>query len=100
MDTQEAGNLLRDRLAEYRRLPYPDLAARVRADEQREVVGPSGVRYQTEIQVVWDSRPGGAVRVLGSIDDGGWRAFLPLCDSFAVARDGTFLGERPAEPPS
>jgi hypothetical protein len=96
MDKQEAGSLLRERLAEYRRLPYPDLAARVGTDEQGEVVGPSGVRYQTEIEIVWDSRPGGAVLVLGSIDDGGWRAFLPLCDSFAVAPDGTFLGERPA----
>jgi hypothetical protein len=28
-----------------------------------------------------------------SIDDGGWRAFLPWTDSFIIAPDGSFVGE-------
>jgi hypothetical protein len=30
---------------------------------------------------------------VGSIDDGGWRAFLPLTDGLVVAPDGTIVGE-------
>jgi hypothetical protein len=29
----------------------------------------------------------------GSIDDGGWRAFSPLTESFILAKTGTFVGE-------
>jgi hypothetical protein len=33
-----------------------------------------------EIQTFWDSQPGGNVRVMGSIDDGGWG--FPSAQSF------------------
>jgi hypothetical protein len=58
-----------------------------------ELRGPSGAEYQVEIEAVWDSRQKGHVRVIASIDDGGWRAFVPLCDSFIKAPDGSFVGE-------
>ena len=89
MDRKEATALLSAKLDEYRQLTYDQLAARV--GEVPEVVGPSGVRYQMEIQFVWDDKSGGNVRVLGSIDDGGWRAFLPLCDSLLVTPEGGSL---------
>jgi hypothetical protein len=31
--------------------------------------------------------------VLGSIDDGGWRAFKPLCRDFIKAPDGSAVKE-------
>jgi hypothetical protein len=43
------------------------------------------------VDVVWDDQPGGAVRVLGAIDDSGWRAFVLLCEDFIKAPDGSFL---------
>jgi hypothetical protein len=46
-----------------------------------------------EIQTFWDSQPGGNVRVMGSIDDGGWRAFLPLSRSFIKSAVDSFVGE-------
>jgi hypothetical protein len=58
-----------------------------------EVSGVSETQYQVTIQVFWDSKPHGDLRVVGSIDDGGWRAFLPLSDSFIMAPDGSFVGE-------
>jgi hypothetical protein len=59
-----------------------------------EIKGPSGTPYQVEIGIVWDDKPGGDVRVLASIDDGGFRsAFSPMCDDFIMAPDGTFVGE-------
>jgi hypothetical protein len=45
------------------------------------------------VEVHWDDRPGGALRVLGTIDDGGWRALKPLCDDLLLAPDGRFVGE-------
>jgi hypothetical protein len=88
MDREEAQTLLKTKLDEYRNLSYDQLVARVGDEEFPEVTGPSGTQYQIEIQIVWDDKKGGAVRVLGSIDDGGWRAFLPLCDSLLVTPMG------------
>jgi hypothetical protein len=59
----------------------------------KEVVGPDGKTYQIDVQFFWDDKPLGSVRVMASIDDGGWRAFLPLTDSFILTPSGEFLGE-------
>jgi hypothetical protein len=89
MDHREAKNLLSAQLADYSRLSYLALANRIGADDRSEIMGPSGVQYQVSVQVRWDRQPGGAIRVLGSIDDGGWRAFAPICDSFILSPDGS-----------
>lgn len=93
MDKQEARSLLTQHLRVYRERTYANLAAAVGNEEHVEVQGPSGQSYQVEVSVFWDSDPGGPVRVLASIDDGGLRAFVPLSDSFIKARDGKFIGE-------
>jgi hypothetical protein len=49
--------------------------------------------YQVEIQFVWDDRAGGNVRVLGSIDDGGWHAWVPVSRSFLKSSDESFVDE-------
>ena len=54
--------------------------------EAYEVRGVSGTAYQIEIQFFWDGKPGDTIQVMGSIDDGGIRAFVPLTDSSLVAR--------------
>lgn len=87
MDRREARRLLMKALRKCRATSYRDLVARVDTEDHFEIVGPSGADYQLEIAFFWDGPRGGAVRVLGSIDDGGWRAFCPLCDSFVSAPD-------------
>jgi hypothetical protein len=43
---------------------------------------------------LWDDpREHRNLRVMVSVDDGGWRSFAPLSDDFIVAPDGTFIGE-------
>ena len=93
MDNVEAKSLLRSHLETYRSRTYADLVALLGATEVAQLTGATGVEYQVEIDTHWDDRAGGNVRVIGSIDDGGWRAFMPLCDSFIMAPDGTFIGE-------
>ena len=84
MDREEALGLLNAKLDDYRQVPYAELVSRIDSNEVVEVSGSSGTAYQIEIQVVWDHRPNGDIRVLGAIDDGGLRAFMPLCGDLLV----------------
>lgn len=94
MDKREASELLAKELEGWRKRPYVELASLVaREPVTDEVQGASGSRYQCQIQVFWDGKPGGDLRVLGAIDDGAVRAFFPLTDSFIMASDGGFVGE-------
>lgn len=88
MNREEALGLLNAKLEKYRRLSYAELSAKIGDEEFPEVVGPSGTEYQIEIQICWDHKPGGDVRVMGAIDDGTFRgAFKPVCSDLIVRLD-------------
>ena len=93
MNTQEATAVLQSHLAPYRRESYTALQRLLGAPETADVHGPSGTSYQIEVQAAWDDRPGGTLRVVGGIDDRGWRGFAPMMESFVVAPGGSFVGE-------
>jgi hypothetical protein len=80
--------------AELRRLEglsYSELAGLVGKVETKEVVGEDGKTYQLEIQAFWDSKKGEDVLLIVAADDGGWRAFKPLTDSFIMRPDGSLV---------
>jgi hypothetical protein len=87
MEPEEALNLLNSKLDDYCKSSYTELAAKIGDEEVVEVTGPSGTAYQIEIQIVWDGKPSGDIRVLGAVDDGGWRAFVPLTADVVIRRD-------------
>ena len=87
MDREEALGLLKAKLDEYLQMPYAELASTVGTNQVVEVGGPSGAEYQIEIQVLWDHKPNGDIRVMGAIDDGGLRAFMPLSSDLIVKPD-------------
>jgi hypothetical protein len=92
MDKSEAKAVVSAELGKFRALSYAELVERLLDQEENlEVTGPSGARYAIEIHGFWDDPPGGNFRVAGLIDDGGWRAFVPLTDDFIVAPDGSFV---------
>jgi hypothetical protein len=94
MNNEEAIALLEQELARFRGESYEKLVSLMSAGALHfERTRPSGEKYQVEIQVFWDGRHDGNVRVVGSIDDGGWRAFVPLNRDFIKAPDGSFVGE-------
>lgn len=93
MDNREAAAVLRDHLDGYRQRTYSELVALRGSPQTTRLRGPSGRDCQVEVQIQWDHNPGGAVRVLGSIDDGGVRALWPTSQDFILAPDGTFFGE-------
>ena len=93
MNNDEAKEILKQHLARYRERTYAKLRNLIDESETIECSSPSGVTYQIQTQVFWDSEPEGNLRVAGAIDDGGWRALAPLCDDFIMAPDGSFIGE-------
>ncbi len=74
-EKSEARLLAEDALSRLRDIPYDQLVSRYHGSpEYRAEVGPSGTEYQVEVQAFWDDREGGNLRVIVSIDDGGWRS--------------------------
>jgi len=93
MDNEEAARVLTQELIRYRLQTYANLQRLLKDVDAYEVVGPSGAKYQVEIHAVWDDKPNGNLRVMGGIDDGGWRAFVPLTDDFILSPSGEFVDE-------
>ena len=93
MDKEEARTILARELEIYRQRSYTDLLYLVETQDTAEIKASSGVIYQLEFQAMWDDKRGGNLRVMGTIDDGGFRAFVPLTDDFILAPDGSFVGE-------
>jgi len=94
MDRAEALEVLSEELGRYRKRTYDELKAFIgQGVNAYETKAASGTVCQLEIQVYWDGKAGGDLRVIGAIDDGGWRAFVPLTDDFILTADGEFIGE-------
>ena len=73
--------------------PYGTLAARVGQPPVTEAVSRNGVGYQAQVLYHWDDKPGGNVRVIVAIDDGGLQAFLPITTDFIKSSSEQFIGE-------
>jgi hypothetical protein len=88
MDKREAQQLLDDFVAALRsRFAYQDWQKLIGESEVVETEGPSGGAYQIEWSVFWDGHPGGAIRVLVSIDDGSLiRSMIPLSTSLLIPK--------------
>lgn len=82
--------------AELRRLlelPCSELINLIGTPETKEVIGEDGKSYQLEIEAIWDIARAEDVRVIVSVDDGGWRALKPLTQDFGMRPDGSFVDE-------
>jgi hypothetical protein len=91
MDRAKAKSILARALSEFAARPYDQLQASINHTNVKSVTGESGANYQIEINVFWDSEPEKNLRIMGSIDDAGWRAFLPLTESLIMKPDGTLI---------
>ena len=91
MNKAEAKSILSKELKAFAARPYSELIELINQTEVKSVLSELGISYQNEINVFWDSEPEKDLCIIGSIDDGGWRAFLPLTDSLIMKPDGTLL---------
>jgi hypothetical protein len=86
--------------AELRRLielPYSELINLIGRPETKLVVGEDGISYQVEIEAIWDIARAEDVRVMVSVDDGGWSAIKPLTQDFVMRADGSFVDVFPGD---
>jgi len=88
MDNSEAKEILSSFLSVETGKGYSALRALVlqKHIESFEAPGPSGALYKIEFQYFWDDKPEDVIRVIGAIDDGGFRAYCPLSMSELLAR--------------
>jgi len=94
MNKSEAESLISGKLKDYRSKTYQELTAMIDSDPiAYELTGSDEKTYQLEIEVFWADKKDGNVRVSGSIDDGGLKAFFPLTCSFIKVPSGDFIGE-------
>jgi hypothetical protein len=92
MNKQEAKSILTAELSLFRAKSYEELTQLVGAEASfSQIPTETGHWYQIEIQAVWNSKPNGDIRVSGRIDNGGWRAFFPLTNSFIKTPQGAFV---------
>jgi hypothetical protein len=93
VNRDEASAVASEQLKQLRTCSYAELRRRL-LDRQESfvVVGPSGARYQVELQAVIDG-PGENFRVMCSVDGAGLSAFAPLTGDFIVSSQDTFIGE-------
>ena len=94
MNALEAREVLAAQLAIWRQQSYAALSIQIGVCSHAEIRGSSGTMYQIEITPEWDDQPKGVIRVLGCVDDGGMRAFVPLTDDFLIGPDGQFVDEQ------
>lgn len=100
MNKQEARALLAQELARLRAKSYEELDELIGEPRVVEREGPSGAAYTIETEVVREAGPSGqaAVRVITSIDDGGFfSTLLPLTADFIMRADGTVADEAPGQ---
>ena len=83
-DKPEAGRELRRLVSEHSGQTYAEWTHLVGYKKRCEFITDAGTWYQADIEAVWDDEPGGAVRVLFSLDDGGPSAFFPMTESLLI----------------
>src|SRR5258707_12734533 len=93
MDKMEAQELLTAQVNQLRAMSYHDLLGLMGRETVTEVDGSPGRRYTIETSVFWDGAKDRDLRVIVSIDEGGWPAYAPMFDDFIMAPHGSVLGE-------
>jgi hypothetical protein len=89
MNKVEATDLLDKFLEELKSRSREELLGLISNPVCIEKTGQSGTVYQIEYEAVWDSEPGRDLRIIASIDDGGFlSALVPVTSGFLVSPSG------------
>jgi hypothetical protein len=94
MSREIARAIAEDMLKELRKLSYGELAKLVGEVSCDRIKRPDGEEYQVETEARWDSKTGGDIRVIVAVDGPGASAFIPLTETFIMAANGSFIGEK------
>lgn len=85
MDKIEAGRLLDEFIEHLRNRPHDELLGLISNPVCKQFESSNGVVYQIEYEAIWDSKPSELLRIIASIDDGGFiNTLFPISKSFVV----------------
>lgn len=84
MNRAEAKTVLTDHFGHYRGWSHAELVQLVNHHDTFVTIAASGASYYFELQVQWDDRPGGSLRISGSVHDDDLRAFDLLRETFVI----------------
>ena len=105
MNTGDKQRVLTKKLEEFRHWTYEALAAEINRTRMNgnslthfDGVFADGTEYQIEINVFWDDKRRGDVRVIGDLEAMPQRPVMgaytsDVVDSFIMRRDGSFVDE-------
>ena len=96
MDKVEAAEILSQEMDQIRTRNYTDLQLLMGSPIVIERKGLGGVKYQIEVEAFLDNprESAGDLRVIASIDDGGFfSSLIPLSADFIITRQGKFIDE-------
>lgn len=104
VDANTARQILADCITNYRLTSHADLASRLRASSDLDVINgiaADGTEYTIEVNLLWDDEPLQHIRVMADLwtgSRGSIFGFIPVyvadaADCFIMTRDGSFIGE-------
>ena len=89
MNRAEARDLLEEFLTDLKDRYWEELLGLLGNPVCLEKMGKSGTVYQIEYAAVWDSEPGKDLRIIASIDNGGFMsALMPVTSGFLLTAPG------------
>jgi hypothetical protein len=68
---------------------YDSLKRRMGTVTSVELASPDGNRYAAEIQILWDDKPDGDIRIIAAVDGPAVSAYFPVGESEIVRRPGS-----------
>jgi hypothetical protein len=92
MSRDVAREIAEDRLKHLRHRSYDELRPSVGQVFAEDVTGRDGVDYQVEVEIRWDAKAEGNIRVMVAVDGGGVSSIAPLWADLIIAPDGSVIG--------
>lgn len=79
--------IFEEKLNSLKEFTYDYLCKYLTETENKIVIGSDGKEYQVETLAFWDDKQNEVLRLWISIDDMGWRAFIPMNRCFLIDKD-------------
>jgi hypothetical protein len=91
MNKVKVQSILEEQFSKFVRQSYAQLAELISHPKHITVQASSGVQYQIEFNIFYDSGAREDLRIVGSINSGGWLAFMALTKTLIMKPTGELI---------
>lgn len=84
MNRKDAKLLADGKISELELKPYATFLDKIGTVDTLSVDSSDGGSYNIEIQYFWDNKPNESIRILVSVDYGGWSTIFPVSSSTVI----------------